>query len=80
MIMTGMFAKISYSFPFFTPPLQSADVADAIAEALDGNRNQDIYLPFFANFMPIVRMLPWYINDWLRQVTRVDEDAKKMVL
>lgn len=50
--------------PFFTPVLEPVQVAEKVVAALDSGLSQHLMLPFFANLLPLLRMMP----DWYRRL------------
>jgi hypothetical protein len=43
-------------------------VVKAIIAALDEQHSQTIYLPFFANFTPLLRVFPSFLRDFAQWV------------
>jgi len=49
--------------------LEPISVVKAIIRALDEQHSQTIYLPFFANFTPLLRLFPSFLRDFAQWVT-----------
>ncbi|KAK0522447.1 hypothetical protein OC834_006279 [Tilletia horrida] len=54
---------------FLAPLLQPLDVAAAIVDALDRQESSDIYLPWYAQWTPLLRMLPSFLRDLAQKMT-----------
>ncbi|KAF9972453.1 hypothetical protein BGZ73_004435 [Actinomortierella ambigua] len=72
-IATDMFAGVAERFPFWTPVLTPLEVVQAIVKSMEmrQGRNQ-IRLPFFANFVPLVAMMPAWVKDLATVVCGAD--------
>lgn len=57
---------------FLAPQLAPVVVVKAIIAALDNQYSTTLYLPFFANFMPMVRILPSYLRDLFQWLSGAD--------
>ncbi|KAI8902844.1 hypothetical protein BC833DRAFT_546591 [Globomyces pollinis-pini] len=68
LITTGMFLGVSHSLPWITPPLTPNIVAVKMVDMLESNYSQDVHMPFYAKFLPLIRFLPVEINDWIHIV------------
>lgn len=71
LIDTGMFLGVEHRFPHLTPPLNPKHVSNKIISILDSGRGQELKLPFYANFVALLRMMPLELADFLREVRRV---------
>ncbi|OZJ02536.1 hypothetical protein BZG36_04139 [Bifiguratus adelaidae] len=68
-ISTGMFDGVRYRVPYLTPVLTPKEVSDRIVYALESNRNRTIYMPLYVHFMPLLRLLPDFVSDWVHEIT-----------
>lgn len=72
-IMTPLFATArhpkSFLYRFFFPSLAPVDVAKAVIAALDERHSQVVYLPFYANFVPLLHMFPSFLRDFAQWVS-----------
>ena len=68
LIETGMFTGVKHRFPWITPSLKTEYVAKKIADAIHRNYSQDIKMPFYVNFVGILRLLPIPLADLIRNV------------
>ncbi|KAI0005082.1 retinal short-chain dehydrogenase/reductase [Russula compacta] len=75
-ILTPLFSTIrlpdSWFFRFCFPSLEPIAVVKKIIAALDGQHSQTVYLPFYANFTPILRLLPSFLRDFAQWFTNAD--------
>ncbi|OJT12525.1 Short-chain dehydrogenase/reductase family 16C member 6 [Trametes pubescens] len=75
-IMTPLFATArhpkSFLYRFFFPSLAPVDVAKAVIAALDERHSQVVYLPFYANFVPLLHMFPSFLRDFAQWITGCD--------
>lgn len=63
----------NFLFRFFVPSLQPITIAKAVIAALDEQHSRTIYLPFYVNFVPVLRLLPSFLRDFAQWV-RLDRD------
>jgi len=65
-IATRMFStiKLPESLRFFFPSVQPVTVVKSIIAALDDQYSTTIMLPFYANFVPVLRHLPSFMRDF----------------
>ncbi|MBF0120026.1 MAG: SDR family oxidoreductase [Desulfobacterales bacterium] len=63
-VNTGMFAGIKTKFDFLLPVLDEKDVAEKIIEAVK-NDKPILQLPSIVNLVPLFRILPVNIFDWI---------------
>ena len=72
-VLTPMFSTVKIStnslFRFFVPSLQPVTVAKAVIAALDDRQSRTVYLPFYANFVPLLPILPSYLRDFAQWVS-----------
>ncbi|KAF7793709.1 hypothetical protein EIP86_004825 [Pleurotus ostreatoroseus] len=82
-IMTPLFSTVrlsqSWFYRFFVPSLAPVDVAKAVIAALDEQHSQTIYLPFYANFIPIFPILPSFLRDFAQWLSGCDYAMEEFV-
>jgi len=75
-IMTPLFSTVRFPnsmlFRFCFPSLEPITVVKAIIAALDEQHSRTIYLPFYANFTPVLRLLPSFLRDFAQWYTNAD--------
>lgn len=76
-LKTNMFSSIQSPSSLFAPELEPSFVAKKLFNALELGRRGEIKLPFYGNFMPIMRAIPWPIVEFLRDVSGMDGAMKK---
>ena len=66
-ILTPLFSTIrlpqNWWYKFLVPSLPPVTVAKAVIAALDEQHSRTIYLPFYANFVPLLPLLPSFLRD-----------------
>ena len=71
-VLTPMFRTVKFSssalFRFFCPSIQPVAVVKRIIAALDDQYSEDIFLPFYTNFIPYVGHLPSFLRDFVQWV------------
>ncbi|KAF9363151.1 hypothetical protein BGX34_004770 [Mortierella sp. NVP85] len=73
-IETGMFKGVKERMPFFTPTLDALDVSRMIMESIEYRRGRNqIMTPMYVNFVPLVSILPAWIQDLARVVSGADK-------
>jgi len=82
-IMTPLFSTIRLPkgllFRFCFPSLEPITVVKAIIAALDEQHSQTIYLPFFANFTPLLRVFPSFLRDFAQWFTNANYAMERFV-
>lgn len=67
-ILTPMFSTVSlpqsWWYKFLVPSLPPIVIAKAVIAALDEQHSRTIYLPFYANFVPYLSILPSFLRDF----------------
>ncbi|KAF9006603.1 retinal short-chain dehydrogenase/reductase [Cyathus striatus] len=75
-VLTPLFKTINFPrnpvFQFFLPSVQPITIVKRIIQALDEQHSQTIMVPFYANFMPALRLMPSFLQDFLRWITYAD--------
>jgi hypothetical protein len=59
-------------FQFFAPSIAPVAVVKAIITALDAQQSRTIYLPFYTNLSPVLRMIPSYLRDLCQKFSGAD--------
>jgi NAD(P)-dependent dehydrogenase (short-subunit alcohol dehydrogenase family) len=71
-ILTPLFSTIQLPsnpfFKFFAPSIAPVTVVKAVITALDAQQSRTIYLPFYTNLSPVLRMVPSYLRDICQMV------------
>ena len=79
-IETGMFRGVQERMPFFTPTLEPIQVVRAIMESMEQRRGRNqIMLPFYSNFVPLVSITPVWFQDLARQISGADRAMNAFV-
>ncbi|KAI0254760.1 retinal short-chain dehydrogenase/reductase [Lactifluus subvellereus] len=72
-VLTSLFSTVrlptSWLFRFCFPSLEPIAVVKRIIATLDEQHSQTIYLPFYANFTPLLRLLPSFLRDFAQWVS-----------
>jgi hypothetical protein len=71
-----MFLGVKHKFPFLTPLMTVPMVRDQIVSILESNRSQEVYLPFYAKFLPLLKMFPIEYADALKSFMGANDDMK----
>jgi len=75
-ILTPLFSTIhlpsGWFFRFCFPSLEPVAVVKAIITVLDEQHSRTVYLPFYANFTPLLSLLPSYLRDLAQWITGAD--------
>ncbi|KAF9104114.1 hypothetical protein BGX27_010247 [Mortierella sp. AM989] len=79
-IETGMFNGVKERMPFFTPTLDTLEVVREIIASLEQRRGRNqIMMPFFVNFVPLVSILPGWFQDLARIISGADKAMDSFV-
>ncbi|KAH7930676.1 retinal short-chain dehydrogenase reductase [Leucogyrophana mollusca] len=75
-VLTPLFSSAKFSrnpiYKFFVPSLPPVTIVKAIITALDSQHSQAICLPFYTNFVPLLRMAPSYVRDLAQWLSGAD--------
>ncbi|KAG1752549.1 retinal short-chain dehydrogenase reductase [Suillus paluster] len=75
-ILTPLFSTIQLPtnpfFKFLAPSIAPVTVVKAIITALDAQQSRTIYLPFYTNMAPVLRMIPSYLRDISQKFSGAD--------
>jgi len=82
-ILTPLFSTIrlpnTWLFRFCFPSLEPIAVVKAIIAVLDEQHSQTLYLPFFANFTPLLCLLPSFLRDFAQWFSDADYAMKPFI-
>ncbi|TFY72993.1 hypothetical protein EVG20_g39 [Dentipellis fragilis] len=82
-ILTPLFSTVrlpsSWLYKFFVPSVAPVDVAKKVIAALDEQHSQTIYLPFYANFVPYLKIVPSFIRDFAQWLSYADHGMEEFV-
>ncbi|KAF9960428.1 hypothetical protein BGZ70_008610 [Mortierella alpina] len=79
-IETGMFQGASERMPFFTPALEPIEVVRQIIASMEQRRGRNqIMMPLYANFVPLVSITPAWFQDLARRVSGADRAMETFV-
>ncbi|KAG0211487.1 hypothetical protein BGX28_007848 [Mortierella sp. GBA30] len=69
-VETGMFQGVKENLPFFTPALEPIEVVRRIIESMEQRRGRNqIMMPSYVNFVPLVSILPGWFQDLARRIS-----------
>ncbi|KAI0268187.1 retinal short-chain dehydrogenase/reductase [Gloeopeniophorella convolvens] len=75
-ILTPLFSTVrlpsSWLYKFFVPSLEPIYVTKAIIAVMDEQHSQTVYLPFYTNFTPALRLLPSFLRDFAQWLSGAD--------
>lgn len=74
---TRMFSSIRTPSAIIAPELEPSHVAKKLIHSIELGRRGEIKLPFYGNFMPIMRAIPWPIVEFLRDYSGMDKSMLK---
>lgn len=72
-ISTQMFKGVSTPSTFLAPVLSSEYVATEIGRAVLTSKTGTLELPFYTRFAFLVWILPGFVVEWIRKVSKMDE-------
>ncbi|KAF9434837.1 hypothetical protein BGZ76_007347 [Entomortierella beljakovae] len=79
-IETGMFEGVKERLPFFTPTLDPLDVVREITASIEQRRGRNqIMMPLYVNFAPLVSIMPGWFQDLARTISGADTAMKTFV-
>lgn len=79
-IGTSMFSGVKERFPFWTPTLEPLEVVRHIIESMEQRRGRNqVMLPFFVNFVPLVSIMPVWIGDLATRLCGADKAMESFV-
>lgn len=71
-IETAMFEGVKTPSPFFAPVLDPNTLARKIVEMLSEGKSGTLYMPFYTNFLPLLRAMPSQVTNLARRVSGMD--------
>ena len=78
-VLTPLFSTVdlpdNWFYRFLVPSLPPIHVVKDIIAVLDERHSQTIYLPFYANFVPYLRLMPSFVRDLGQWVSYVSETS-----
>lgn len=75
-----MFSGVKERFPFWTPTLEPLEVIRHIIESMEQRRGRNqVMLPFFVNFVPLVSIMPVWIGDLATRLCGADKAMESFV-
>lgn len=72
-----MFDGVVHRFPWLTPHLQPRDVSEKMALILEGC-SSEIMIPFYARFVPLLKMFAIEWNDLFHHYGGANDDLKSL--
>ncbi|ODV97175.1 hypothetical protein PACTADRAFT_66036 [Pachysolen tannophilus NRRL Y-2460] len=78
-LKTRMFTGVKTPSTLLAPELDPSHVARNVLSAVELGRRGEIKLPFYGNFMPIMRAVPWPLAEIIRGFSGMDESMKKFI-
>lgn len=78
-LKTSMFEGVRTPSTLFAPELEPKDVAKQILKSIKYGCRGEIKMPFYGNFLPIFRSVPWPVVAILRYASGIDTSMKKFV-
>lgn len=79
-ILTPLFSTIQLPtnpfFKFLAPSIAPVTVVKSIITALDAQQSRTIYLPFYTNFSPVLKMIPSYLRDICQKFSGADHSMR----
>lgn len=78
-LKTHMFDGVRTPSTLFAPEMDPKDVANQVLKAVTYGCRGEMKMPFYGNFMPLFRSVPWPIVALLRYVSGIDTSMKRFV-
>ncbi|CUM64143.1 uncharacterized protein PRCAT00001735001 [Priceomyces carsonii] len=75
-LKTRLFQGVKTPSSFLAPELDPVYVASSVFSAVRFGRRGEIRLPFYGNFLPIFRALPWPIVELARRFSGIDRSMR----
>lgn len=69
---TDLFCGVLTPCSFLAPELDPKYVAAIVVKALEQGRRGEIKLPFYGNFLPVLRAVPWPLTAAVRYLSGID--------
>lgn len=74
-LTTALFQEITNPLPILAPLLEPDFVARLLVAALRTGKRGDIKLPFYGEFLPLLRILPWPVVEAARRYAGIDRHS-----
>lgn len=78
-LKTTMFQGVRTPSTLLAPELDPKYVASTVYKSVVLGKRGEIKLPFYGNFIPLIRVVPWPLAQIIRYATGMDESMKKFV-
>lgn len=78
-LKTRMFEGVRTPSTLFAPELDPKDVAQRVLKSVTYGCRGEIKMPFYGNFLPVFRSVPWPIVAMMRYVSGIDTSMKQFV-
>ena len=69
-----MFTGVSHSNDWLTPKLSPLEVSQTMLRILEKKECQDVHVPFYSRFVPLLRLLPIEVNDLVHELVGANKD------
>ena len=76
-LKTHLFEGVRSPSTLFAPEMDPKDVARQVLKAVTYGCRGEIKLPFYGNFLPIFRSVPWPIVAMMRYISGIDTSMKQ---
>ncbi|KAF9170791.1 hypothetical protein BGX21_009105 [Mortierella sp. AD011] len=77
---TDMFKGVKERMPFFTPTVDSLELVQEIIASIEERRGRNqIMMPLYVNFVPLVSILPGWFQDLARTTSGADKAMRSFV-
>ncbi|ORY01391.1 NAD(P)-binding protein [Basidiobolus meristosporus CBS 931.73] len=77
LINTGMFAGVTHPLKFLLSTLEPSEVVQEIEAILESNVGNELKIPFYVNFTPLLRMAPNLVKNLAHKITGSNVALKK---
>lgn len=77
-LTTKMFEDVMPSKLFFAPLVNHIKFAKNIVKSINDGEKGVICEPFYANFLPAIRVLPIFLQDFCRKMSEMDDKIKDL--
>ncbi|KAG0303730.1 hypothetical protein BGZ98_006352 [Dissophora globulifera] len=79
-VETGMFKGVMERLPFFTPTLEPLEVVRSLIATMEQKRGRNqIMLPLYVHFVPLVSIMPAWFQDLARRYSGADKAMETFV-
>lgn len=77
-LKTSLFSGVRTPSTLLAPELDPKDIAKQVLKSVTYGYRGEIKIPFYGNFIPIFRSIPWPIAATLRYISGVDTSMKRI--